>query len=175
MKMRKSIFSVRALRPKEAQELSQIIRDRIQSLKYYNRFARESEVAKYTADSLIQSHKQEPGSVLVAIKDAKIIGFCISKYDDGLIWLSWIATLDEYRRIGAARGLLRALDSFANKRGVAKIWCDCRTANVSAKHLLASCGYTEICTVKKHWYGQDFILWEKFLKKCTVTNVRNNH
>lgn len=159
--MNEKDFDVRPMSSGQAQELSKSIETLILSLPYYNDFAKASEIAKYTPSLLKAAVVEEPDSVLVALSGQRIIGFCISKYDDGLTWLSWIAVDPSCRKLGVATRLLFEMESVSKKKGIHKIWCDCRTANEPSKTMLMRSGYRQICTVEKHWYGQDFILWEK--------------
>lgn len=159
--MTKIEFETRPMNPAEAESLSRSIVGLISGLTYYNEFARASEIAKYSAGDLLDSIREDSDSILVAVRASEILGFCINKYDDGLLWLSWIAVLPGYRGRGIAEKLLGRMEESAKARGIHKIWCDSRTVNESAKALLSKIGYRQLCTVENHWYGQDFILWEK--------------
>jgi len=154
-------FTIRPMASAEAFELSSLIAEVVSTLTYYNDAARRSEIEKYSASSLLEYIEEDADSVLIALSDEKIIGFCLTYYDDGLIWLSWIGVHSDFRRYGIAQKLLLEMEKTVRKRGAHKIWCDCRTVNEPSKKLLTELGYRKICTVENHWYGQDFIPWEK--------------
>ena len=147
----------------DAEPLSLLFAQVVLALPYYNELAKRSEIEKYSIALLRESIASDPDSVLVAKSVREIIGFCISRYDDGLIWLSWFGVHPLYRRRGIGSALLDKLeDSVLNGRSH-KIWCDCRTDNQASKLVLTNRGYSQLCTVRNHWYGQDFILWEKLV------------
>jgi ribosomal protein S18 acetylase RimI-like enzyme len=153
-------LTVTRMQPSEASEVAVIIRDIIRSLPYYNDRAKREEVAKYSEDELQCMSREDPDSILLARGDEGAVGFCLSYYDDGLVWLSWFGVLDGFRKQGIGRALLFALAATLPKRQAHKIWCDTRTENTGSQHVLECVGFKRIAQVVNHWYGQDFILWE---------------
>lgn len=147
----------------DAEAVSALFNQIIQALPYYNATAKESEIKKYSADLLRSSVGQEPESVLIAKRNGQLAGFCFSENDDGLIWLAWFGVHPSFRRQGVGLALLKRLEDMARQKKSHKIWCDCRTENQASKVALTKQGYVELCTVRNHWYGQDFILWEKLV------------
>ena len=71
----------------EVDALAALMRDTIQPLMYYNERARRAELARYTADGLRALIAVDPQAVLVARDVTGLIGFCVSRFDDGTIWL----------------------------------------------------------------------------------------
>lgn len=147
----------------EADAVSQLFAEIVLALPYYNDTAKKSELSQYTAASLRESIVDDPDSVLVARVGERPIGFCISRPDDGLVWLSWFGVDATYRRQGVGAALLERLESTVREGRSHKIWCDCRTSNEASQIVLSQNNYTKICVVNNHWYGQDFILWEKLV------------
>jgi ribosomal protein S18 acetylase RimI-like enzyme len=145
----------------EAEDISKLFRQIVSDLAYYNDVAKKSEIAKYSPELLRASVAETPSSVLVAREGRIPVGFCFNKDDDGLVWLAWFGVHPSYRRQGIGLELLRELEQVARDRSSHKIWCDCRTENAASKVALSNYGYVALCTVRNHWYGQDFILWEK--------------
>jgi RimJ/RimL family protein N-acetyltransferase len=150
--------------PNEAAATAELVRNVISPLSYYSERAREAETAKYTAQGLCEIAAQDEYAVIVARFDKDLVGFCISRYDDGLIWLAWFGVRADWRGTDAAVVLLRALDDSVQARGCVKIWCDTRTENLRSQRVLKREGYRMICTLTRHWYGHDFHLWEKYLE-----------
>ena len=155
--------TVTRMAPEEAEAVSRVIELVVSGLRYYNDIAKKSEIEKYSAKLLRESIVNDPDSVLVARADGKAVGFCISRYDDSLIWLSWFGVHPEYRRNRLATAILDAFEESVRNGRSHKIWCDCRTENTPSKVILAARGYLPLCTIRNHWYGQDFILWEKLV------------
>ena len=147
----------------EANELNHLFVRIVEALPYYNDTAKRSEIAKYSAESLRESAEKEPDSVLVARVGEQIVGFCFSESDDGLVWLAWFGVDPSFRNQGVGSQLLTKLEDTVRSGRSHKIWCDCRTENEASKVALARHGYVQLCTVRNHWYGQDFILWEKLV------------
>lgn len=159
-----SSVSAGLMLPEEAAVTSELIRNVIAPLSYYSEDARESEMAKYSVNGLRELVSDDEYAVIVARRDDDIVGFCISRYDDGLIWLAWFGVRADRRGTGADVVLLRALDDSARARGCVKIWCDTRTENLRSQRVLERVGYRMVCTLTKHWYGHDFHIWEKYLE-----------
>jgi len=147
----------------EAEPVSLLFTQVLMALPYYNEVAKKAELEKYSPALLCDSISKEPDSVLVAKASSQMVGFCLSHYDDGLIWLSWFGVHPSYRHGGIGSALLKALEERVRARRLHKIWCDSRTENEASRSVLTSCGYTQLCIVRNHWYGQDFILWEKLV------------
>lgn len=137
-----------------------LMRRTIEPLAYYNDRARQAELARYTADGLHALMAADPQAVLVARDDTGVVGFCVSRFDDGTIWLSWFGTDARARGRGVGASLLAALAATLPSRQAHKIWCDSRTDNVESKAVLERAGFRRIATLTNHWYGQDYFLWE---------------
>ena len=132
----------------------------IQPLAYYNDRARRAELAKYSADGLRALVAEDPQAVLVARNRNGLIGFCVSRYDDGTIWLSWFGTDARARGRGVGASLLAALAKTLPSRHAHKVWCDSRVYNTQSQSVLARAGFRRTATLTNHWYGQDYYLWE---------------
>lgn len=147
----------------ECGALSELIAEVIKAIPYYNDLAKQGEVQKFTSFSLQQKIEEDPYSVIVARVNNQLAGFCLSRFDDYTIWLEWFGVLPEFRGKGIANLLLDGLKETAKPRRCHKIWCDCRTENKASIHILTAHGLRQLATINNHWYGQDFILWEKFV------------
>ena len=145
-----------------APALSTFVSTLIDSLKYYTKRARREEIATYGPAQLATMIKEDPASVLVAFAGLEIVGFCLSRYDDGLVWLAWFGVDERYRRMGIGAQLLAALEQTARLRNAQKVRCETRTENVPSQRLLSKFGFRQIGHLKNHGYGQDFFLWEKY-------------
>jgi len=149
--------------PAAAHELSAVaalMRATIEPLTYYNARAIAAELTKYTEDTLRARVKQEAQSVLVTRDDAGLTGFCVSRFDDGTIWLDWFGVAERARGHGLGGALIAALKDTLPARDAHKIWCDSRTENVESRATLDRAGFRCITTLTDHWYHQDYLLWE---------------
>jgi len=163
MEVAKPIVVVNRMMPQESETVASLFRDVLLRIPYYNDVAKTSELAKYSSYLLRESMAVDPDSVLVAKTEQRLVGFCISRPDDGVIWLSWFGVHHSHRREGVGSALLEKLDETVRNGRSHKIWCDSRTDNRESLSVLRRHNYVQLCTVRNHWYGQDFILWEKLL------------
>ena len=152
------------MRPSSAKLTSKLIRKVISGLEIYNVRARRVEMSKYTPVGLTQMQAEDESSVMIAILEKRPVGFCLSRYDDGVIWLAWFGVLGDCRRMGVGAALLDALERTVPRRKCHKIWCDTRASNLPSQRLLKKVGFRRLCKLAEHWYGQDFYLWEKFVR-----------
>lgn len=156
-------LTVRPMERSESPRVADLVRAVVAPLSYYTEEARAAEMAKYTPEKLEALAAEDGHAVLVAEREGEVVGFCISRYDDGVVWLAWFGVREDARGGGVAGALLSALERSTRLRGCHKIWCDTRTDNVRSQRVLERAGFTRICTITRHWYGQDFHLWEKLV------------
>jgi ribosomal protein S18 acetylase RimI-like enzyme len=154
--------AVRVIRfnPSQAQEVTNLVAATIGGLNYYNDRAQTEEIAKYSPGHLVELSAEDPDSVLLAYSGGRPAGFCISRYDDGLVWLSWFGVEPRCRGRGIGESLLRALAGTLSARRAHKIWCDTRTENIGSQRVLQRVGFVRTGHFTNHWYGQDFFIWE---------------
>lgn len=145
----------------DPERLASAFSEVLHGLPYYNERAKLGESQKYTASRLAAAAAADPESVLVAEIDGQLAGFLFNHLDDETVWLSWFGVRPDFRRRGVGGALLRGLDLRAKKVESHKIWCDSRTDNEKSQTILTRHGYVQLCTLRNHWYRQDFILWEK--------------
>lgn len=146
--------------PDEMEAVAALMRETIEPLGYYNERARAAELRKYTAETLRAMLANDAHAVMVARDASGVVGFCVSRYDDATIWLSWFGTAARARGGGIGAALLAALVASLPARGAHKIWCDSRTDNVESRRALERAGFRRIATLENHWFNQDYFLWE---------------
>jgi ribosomal protein S18 acetylase RimI-like enzyme len=152
--------SVGAIAEHEIGALAALMRETIEPLAYYNDRAIRAELIKYTPATLRALATDDPHALIVARDATGLIGFCVSRFDDGTVWLSWFGTAPRARGRGVGASLLAALADTLPSRHAHKIWCDSRTDNKESRSVLSRAGYRQIATLTNHWYGQDYFLWE---------------
>jgi ribosomal protein S18 acetylase RimI-like enzyme len=154
--------SIGSVRDDEIGALVGLMHSTIAPLSYYNESAIRAELAKYTPDELRSRVAGDPSAALVARNGDALVGYCVSRFDNGTIYLDWYATDPEARGRGRGIGisLLAALAETLPSRRAHKIWCDSRTDNKESNSVLERFGFRRITTLVNHWYGQDYFLWE---------------
>lgn len=141
---------------------SLLFRGILRDLSYYNSLAKWHESRKYSPELLAKKAGEDPLSVLVARgEDGAVVGFCFNHMDDFTIWIDWFGVGRDFRRKGMGEEILKKTFETARKRGAHKVWCDTRSDNEPSKSLLRKVGFSELVTIKDHWYRQDFTLWER--------------
>lgn len=136
----------------------------LQEIPYYNALAKKEESKKYTVSKLKEKLAKDRYSVVCAVNDKhEVVGLLFNHFDDYTVWLDWIAVRKDQRWKGVGNLLLTDLYRTAKLRGCHKVWCDCRTTNEPSKAALTKVGFRRIAEIRNHWYGQDFILWERFV------------
>jgi RimJ/RimL family protein N-acetyltransferase len=144
-------------------EISKMFQEVLSAIPYYNILAKENEEKKYGLRELIKKLDDDPKSIITIKDNETIAGFCFSRFDDFTTWLEWFGLAKAHRGKGLTRLLLLKLEEAAKERNCHKIWCDSRTENVRSIQILQKNGYEQIALLKRHWYSQDFFLWQKFL------------
>lgn len=156
-------MSISTLSKKGLKQVSAFMQKVIGETLYYSELARKEEVDGFRLSALTKKWK-EGNTVFLVYRDGKsIAGVLSGYYDSGLFWVDWLVVDPQKRRLGVGMGLMTFLEQTLKTEGVHKLWCDSRTNNKESISLLKKLNFKKIATVKNHWYGQDFVLWQKFL------------
>jgi ribosomal protein S18 acetylase RimI-like enzyme len=157
---------ISALRNDDVKSTSSLITQAISVLTYYNDIAIRDETEKYSEENIFDFigddkrmcfiHKDESGEIDGAILAAE---------DDGICWLYWFIVKSDKRKGGVGTKLLAHLAAECRTRGLHKIWCDSRTDNAISAKVLEKANFTVFARANRHWYGQDFFLWEHFVEQ----------
>jgi ribosomal protein S18 acetylase RimI-like enzyme len=141
----------------------------VNALPYYNAWAKSTEIDENRPQNLTLVLEEFKHAVIIAVdKKQKIVGLSISHIDHGTLWVNWICVRKEVRRQEVASRLLYNIIETATRSGLHKVWCDCRTSNKAMINLLTKEGFRLVTTLKKHWYGQDFLLWEYCIDPAVI-------
>ncbi len=145
----------------DLEQIEKLFVQTVNEIPYYNELAKSNEISHYTFENLIEKIKEDKYSIIIAIENDKLLGFCFNRFDDYTIWLEWIITQKDYRKSGIGNMILKKLQEYSLKRKCHKIWCDCRTTNAISKSFLEKFGFKFIVELKNHWYKQDFYIFDK--------------
>ncbi|MEM3201996.1 MAG: GNAT family N-acetyltransferase [Candidatus Micrarchaeaceae archaeon] len=83
--------------------------------------------------------------------------------DKSIMWIDWMLVERLHRHKGIGRSMLRFFERCARSMKVRKVWCDSRASNYQAIGLYRSERFRMVGILKRHWFGQDYLLWEKAL------------
>jgi len=153
--------SVRAAKESDLPEVVSLFLRVLAGIPYYNAATKREDPPRYTIQRLRAKLRDDKYSVMVAQDKSGILGYAFTHFDDHLIWIDWYGVDPKSRRKGVGSAILQQLIRTAPRRKAHKVWCDTRTTNEPAKATLRRNGFSEIAQLRNHWYGQDFILWER--------------
>jgi len=164
MKSSNRKVNIRKATPQDVQRISKLFHEIVSVLPYYTRSAKISEYKKYTPYDFEKLLAGDRDSVLLAFNDnEELLGYSINHFEDYVIWIDWIGVRASARKLNVGSSLVRELSRIGRKRNCHKIWCDTRTTNNPAIAFFRKLGFRKIGKVRKHWFGLDFYLWEKFI------------
>ena len=156
-------IEVRYALPEHVRELSELFASVIQWLDIYSDDARREETRKFSAEKLTLRLEDDPRSIELAFLDQTMVGFLITEFQSGPIWIHWYGVGQSGRRAGVGEAMLRHLIATAPGRDATRIWCDTRTNNLQSIALLKKLRFHRLCELKNHWHGQDYFLWSRDL------------
>lgn len=122
----------------------------------------ESHTREELTEELLACMKKEDNIVFLAIWDSKMIGFaqCGLRHDyvegtgsSPVGYLEGIFVMEEYRKRGIAKELLRNCQKWAREQGCAEFASDCEIGNEASLRFHLSMGFEEanriVCFTKK--------------------------
>lgn len=112
---------------------------------------------------------QEKNIGFVAILDGQVVAYggLVTVLDEGQI--TNIATHPNYRRLGLARRIMRAIDDFSKESGIAYLSLEVREKNQAARSLYSSCGWSE-AGIRKNFYSKPLDNAVIMIKELTKGN-----
>ncbi len=152
---------IQNLEPHLAVPTAELLKAAILESPFYSDWAKSEEMAGLSADKLLTIPKED---VLIFLENDVVLGVLVSSHQEaGLLWLSWCVVSPSARGRGIAGMLIEAFHDSAKARGLHKTWCDSRVGNLASARMLEKAGYQVVATLKKHWYGLDFLIWERLV------------
>ncbi len=151
------------LKRSEVEKLSNLAKEIISRVPYYSKEAKIQEIKGFSAEHLRHKIGDKNNLYILAKENHKIVGFCYGYFEAGTFWLEWIGVDKEFRRKGIATYMIRFVANKLKRRGIHKVWNDSRVNNKEALGLFRKLGFKRLVSIKKHWYKQDFYLWQKLI------------
>ena len=158
------MIKIEKLKEADAPAYYKLIRRVISNTPYYSKWAKKEESTGYPPEWIKKNLKNSKKLFLCAKDNNKVVGFLFGYVSTGMLHLFWAGVDPEYRKQGVAEKLMKKAETWA-KNKVHKIWFDTRTNNKESIPLAKKLKYRKAATFKKHYYGQDFYIWEKLVKK----------
>jgi RimJ/RimL family protein N-acetyltransferase len=152
---------IQFLEPHFASSTAELLKSAILESPFYSEWAKTEEMAGLTAEKLLAMPADD---VLLAVENNVVLGVLVSSTKEaGLLWLSWCVVSPVARGRGLAGALIEAFHASAAARAAHKTWCDSRVGNNASARMLEKAGYQVVASLKKHWYGLDYLIWERLL------------
>lgn len=158
------------LRPSTSGEIDQVhtwLMEAISSSPYYNDTFKTFEKARLTKGYLHSLHAIDPAHIMVMTSNNKPVGFMISGPEYGTLWLYWSYLIPERRRSNLAMSSVRAFVKHWDNGRFHKVATYTKHGNRPAEAVMKRLGFKHICTLEKHIFGEDYLLYEYALTKVT--------
>ncbi len=156
-------MKVRLAKKTDLKSLSEFYQRVIRSNPYYSERAIKEEYRRFSFSNLSKEFSYKENIFVVAEEGHQMIGALNGYREAGMFWADWGVAHPQHRRKGVLTAMMKFLEQKLKKEGMHKIWCDSRTINTQSKAALKKLGFKEITTIKNHWYGLDFVLWQKLI------------
>ncbi len=133
---------------------------------HYNSIARQT-YSSHVSLAYMLGIVKGGGFAVLALRGAELVGCLWTSFDSAdrpIMTFEWTLVDRRYKKHGIAERMHNFAEKLAASHGVRKIWGDFRASNYQAIALEANVGVRRIGKLEKHWFGQDYILWEKQLK-----------
>lgn len=123
-------------------------------------------IEKAIADSKeIKRRMRLGGHVLVAELNSEIIGTVTGFEEHQSMHVCSLAVHPAYQNHRVAHQLMKRLETIARKRCCWKLFLHTAWAMKEAIQLYEDLGYVKEGYLRKHFYGEDFIVFSKFIKR----------
>lgn len=98
----------------------------------------------------------------VAKENGEVVGLIFGKYEAGTTFIDNVLTSSNHRGKGIGTKLMHFIEEWTKEQGGHKVWLVTHV-EWKANALYNKLGYQKTCTLKKHFLGADFFLYEKLL------------
>ena len=141
-------------------------KEEILKASHYNSAARQA-YSSQVSTAYMRGIVEGVGFAVLAFNGAELVGCLWTSFDSSdrsVMAFEWSLVNRHYRGQGIAKRMHKFAEKLAASQGVRKIWGDSRASNYQAIGLERGLGIRTVGKLKKHWFKQDYILWEKQLR-----------
>lgn len=155
---------IRKAKLQDAEKIHEVLKQAFNGLKGRGYSSEAVETAIVDVKE-IKKRMRLGGYVLVAELDNEIVGTVtgFEKYKSTQVCS--LAVHPKYQNCGVARQLMKHLERIAYDSGCYKLFLCTAWAMKEAIRLYESLGYVQEGYLRRHFYGEDFIIFSKFIKR----------
>jgi len=140
----------------------------IDELEFYNKEFKAFEKQRINANLVRALFEYDPHHLLLLKKDGQRAGFMISGPDNGVVFLYWSYILPEFRNSKLAIVGNTVFKEYFDNGNWHKLSTLTRTDNRTARIILKRFGWTQVAELKKHIFGEDYLVYEIELNKTIL-------
>ena len=138
----------------------------IETSPHYSDLFKQYEKARLSKAYLANLIAMDPYHVIICLAEKETAGFMITGPELGTLWLYWSYIFPEKRRASLAMACFRDMISHWQNGRFHKISTYIRPGN-DAVAIVRRFKFVHTCTLEKHIFGQDYMLYELPLNKVT--------
>ena len=138
-------FSIRLARTGDADLIGAISREQIESGLSWS----------WTPGRVRAGIRDPETAVVVAEKNASLLGFAIMAFGDRSAHLNLLGIIPEWRRLGLGTALVHWLEETALVAGIPLIRLEVRRANKAAQRFYRSLGYATVAVLPNYYNGRE--------------------
>lgn len=132
----------------------------IDELDFYNDEFKAFEKQRINSNLVRALFDYDPHHLLLLKKDGERAGFMISGPDNGVVFLYWSYILPKFRNSKLAIVGNTFFKEYFDNGNWHKLSTLTRTDNRTARIILKRFGWTEVAELKKHIFGEDYLVFE---------------
>jgi ribosomal protein S18 acetylase RimI-like enzyme len=155
---------LREAKPQDADEIHEVLKQAFKGLEGRGYSTLAINAAIIDANE-IRKRILSGGHVLAAELDNEIIGTVTGFKEHQSMHIYSLAVSPKYQRCGVARQLMTYLERIASKEGCNKLFLHTAWVMMEAIKLYESLGYVREGYLRRHFYGEDFIIFSKLIER----------
>ncbi|GEM_PF-1949135 len=157
-------YSIEPLKDRDVEEAAALFKKTAMKIPYYTKKALLGYAAENTPTELRRKMKLKNHMMHVAKHNRKIIGLDFGHTEYGVGVSDWMLIDSAHRHKGVGMRLFSNFEKKCYSMGCHKLQLDDRTNNKEDVYFCLKRGFKIEGILKRHWFGQDYYLWSKYIR-----------